>query len=93
MFRQMMTDLTGSEGVYMARIVSQDGHINMPADYTVVYVEDCTVMAVTVDSPFGKLMATYSSGELAEKAFRRMGICLSLGKGFTFPTEEMLCAD
>lgn len=76
----------------MARIISQDGRISMPAEYTIIYVEDCTIMATTVDSPFGKLMATYSSEELAMKAFNRMNVCLTNGKGYRFISEKLLCA-
>lgn len=76
----------------MARIVSQDGRISMPADFTIVYIEDCTIMATTVDSPFGKLMATYSSEDLARKAIDGMHLCLEDGVGCKFPSEEKLCA-
>lgn len=76
----------------MRRVISQDQRISMPADYTIFYVEDCTIMATTVDSPFGKLMATYSSEELAMKAFNRMNVCLINGNGYRFPSEKLLCA-
>lgn len=76
------------------RIISQDGRISMPADFTIVYVEDCTVMASTVDSPFGKLIATYSNEDLTMKVFAKMNVALSVGEGnFRFPSEMKLCAN
>ena len=88
-----MTDLIGSdEGVMSMRIISQDGRISFPAEYTVVYVEsDGAVMATTVDSPFGKLLASYSSESLAIKAVNRMNNTIS-DSNYRFPTEKMLCA-
>ena len=74
----------------MARIVSQDGRISMPADFTIIYIEDCTIMATTVDSPIGKLMATYSSEELAMKAIEAMNGCLSDGTSCRFLSEEKM---
>ena len=75
----------------MARVISQDWRISMPANYTIFYVEDCTIMATTIDSPFGKLMATYSSEERAKDIFVKMNDALESGQGYKFPVEMQSC--
>lgn len=85
-----MTDRIGSDD--MGRVISQDRRLSMPYEYSVIWVQDCTIMAITVDSPFNRLLATYSSEEMALKAMNRMTNALACGDFYKFPTEEQLCA-
>lgn len=54
------------------RVISQDGRISVPFDYTIFMVEENNVLAVTTDSPFHRLMATYDTPEKALSAFGDM---------------------
>lgn len=54
------------------RVISQDGRISVPFDHTTFIVEENTVLAVAIDSPFHRLMATYATPEEALSAFRDM---------------------
>lgn len=54
------------------RVISQDGMFSVPFDYTILMVEDCNILASTVDSPFNRIMAKYDTPEEALSAFRDM---------------------
>ena len=54
------------------RVISQNGRISVPFDYTIFMVEENNVLAVTTDSPFHRLMASYDTPEKALDAFREM---------------------
>lgn len=75
------------------RLISQDGEMNFPYEYTVVMREENTILAFTVESPFHRLIATYSSAEIAKMAMCKlnnhdMRHCTC----YRMPTEEELCA-
>lgn len=54
------------------RVISQDGRISVPFDYTILMVEENNVLAVTTDSPFHRLMARYDTPEHAMSVFSEM---------------------
>lgn len=54
------------------RVISQDGCVSVPFDYAIIMVDDNQVVAVTVDSPFNRLMATYRDHEEAMGAMKEM---------------------
>ena len=77
------------------RVISQDWKINCPYDYTIFMVDGNNVVAMMVDSPFPRVMATYSSEEIAAEAMKRLNRHWEPihGSIFVFPSEEKLCAD
>ena len=54
------------------RVISQDGCVSVPMDYAIIMVNENQVVAVTVDRPFNRLMATYQSHEEALAAMGDM---------------------
>lgn len=54
------------------RVISMNGEISLPFDYCIMMVEDNNILATTVDAPFHRLMATYSTHGEAMKAFNDM---------------------
>lgn len=76
-------------------ILSMNGDALVPLDYAIIMVTDNNIVAVTADSPLDRLMAAYSSHEVAMMAMRKLlnHMPPSYSGVFKFPTEEELCAD
>lgn len=76
-------------------ILSMNGEVLIPLNYAIVMIENDNIVAVTIDSPFHRLMAIYSSHEVAMMAMRELlnHMPPSYSGVFKFPTEEELCAD
>lgn len=75
------------------RLISQDCKMSFPYEYTVVMQEENTILAFTVESPFHRVIAEYSSAENARKALIALNrVCVSDKKYYRMPTEEELCA-
>ena len=74
------------------RLISQDEKMCFPYDYTVVYQEENHMVAVTVESPFKRIGATYSTEHLAEEAMRDLIRANSNTRAwYRFPSEKQLC--
>ena len=85
-----MTDLIGCDCM---RLISQDEKMCFPYDYTVVYQEENHIVAFTVESPFNRIVATYSTERLAEEAMRDLIRANSNTRAwYRFPSEKELCA-
>ena len=76
------------------RVVSLDKTCSVPFEYAIFMVEDNNIVAVLVDSPFHRLMATYSTHELAMAVFAELHVrYVEERKYYHFPEEDLICAD
>ena len=75
------------------RLISQDCKVNFPYEYTVVMREENTILAFTVESPFHRIIAQYSSEEVAKAAMRDLNKQkVEYCTWYRMPTEDELCA-
>lgn len=76
------------------RLISQDGKMNFPYEYTVVNRDENVILAFTVWSPFHMVIAKYSTETLARKAMRELNRLNENAVAWhRMPEEEEICAD